>query len=338
MKKPLFLSAQDTALSGNTFQGEGRLARAPKALLGLGLVFFALASCSINRMVMKKAADMMGGSGSAAAFTSDNDIELVGDALPFAIKMYETLLANNPDHEGLLLTTGSLFVMYANAYVQGPAEMLGNEDYLEKEAQLKRAKRLYLRGAALLYRALDKKYPGFSDAGEADIGQYLIPVKKNDVPLLYWTTAGILSAYSLDVFDFELGAKIGVLSAMMERAYELDPDFNLAALDEFYIIFYGSLPEVLGGDREKAKFHFDKALEKTKGRSAGPYVAYAQALCVPAQDYEGFKEKLEQALAVDEDAEPSIRLMNVLARRKAQFLLDHAYNYFSFLPSENEEW
>ncbi|MDR0388867.1 MAG: TRAP transporter TatT component family protein [Spirochaetaceae bacterium] len=304
----------------------------------IGLVFLTCASCSINRLAMKKAADMMGGGGSTEAFTGDNDIELVGDALPFAIKMYETLLVSNPDHQGLLLTTGSLFIMYSNAYVQSPAEMLDNEDYLEKEAQLKRARQLYLRGAALLYRALDNKYPGFSSAGETAVEPYLAKMKKDDVPLLYWTTAGILSAYALDIFDFELGAKIGTLEKMMKRAYELDPDFNVSALDEFYILFYGSLPEILGGDREKAKFHFDKALEKTGGRSAGPYVAYAQTICVPVQDYEGFTEKLEQALAVDEDAEPSIRLMNVLSKRKARFLLDHAYKYFSFLPSPYEAY
>ncbi|MDR1210635.1 MAG: TRAP transporter TatT component family protein [Spirochaetaceae bacterium] len=312
--------------------------RKPPVVLALGVLVAVLASCSLNRMVMKKAADMVSSGGSASAFTEDNDIELVGDALPFAIKMYETLLASNPEHQGLLLTTGSLFIMYANAYVQGPAEKLGPEDYIKKEALLKRAKQLYLRGAALLYRALDKKYPGFSEAGEEDMGQYLGRMKKDDVPLLYWTTAGMLSAYSLDVFDFELGEKIYSLSAMIGRAYEIDPDFNISAIDEFYILFYSSLPEALGGDREKALFHFNKALEKTGGHSAGPYVAFAQAFCVPAQDYEGFRENLEKALAVDENAEPSIRLMNVLAKRKAQFLLDNDYNYFSFLPSPYEEW
>jgi predicted anti-sigma-YlaC factor YlaD len=249
--------------------------------------------------------------------------------------MYETLLAENPDHQGLLLTTGSLFIMYANAYVQGPAEMLENEDYAEKERQFRRAKALYLRGAELLYTALDNKYPGFSAFGEnGTLASYLEKMRKDDVPLLYWTAAGVLSAYSLDVFDFELGSKIQSMGAMIHRAYELDPDFNRAAIDEFYILFYASLPELLGGDKALAELHFRRALEKTGGLAAGPYVAYAQAVSIPAQDYDAFKAALEAALAVDIDADPSIRLMNVLAMRKAQFLLDHAYNYFSFLPME----
>ena len=93
-------------------------------LLGLLSLLLLLASCSINKMAMRSVSDALTGSGSADVFTGDSDPELVGDALPFAIKMYEALLAQNPDHQGLLLTTGSLFVMYANAFVQGPAEMM----------------------------------------------------------------------------------------------------------------------------------------------------------------------------------------------------------------------
>ncbi|MDR0569125.1 MAG: TRAP transporter TatT component family protein, partial [Spirochaetaceae bacterium] len=108
----------------------------------------------------------------------------------------------------------------------------------------------------------------------------------------------------------------------------LDPDYGNGTLDEFYILFYGSLPSSIGGDRAKAEEHFKRAKEKTKGLSAGPYVSYAQSIAIPAQDYETFKDSLEKALAIDPDAEPSNRLVNILAQRKARYLLDNAENYF----------
>jgi predicted anti-sigma-YlaC factor YlaD len=293
--------------------------------------------CSINKMAINAVSDALGGSGSADVFTSDPDPRLVGDAVPFAIKMYETLLSQNPDHQGLLLTTGSLFVMYANAFVQGQAEMLSPiDEYEERQEGLDRAKKLYLRGTAILYSALDKKYPGFSGAGvrEETIDGYLKNLKKEDVPLLYWAVAGTLAAYSIDVFDFDLGSKIPELTAMIARAYELDPGFNKGAIDEFYILFYASLPEILGGDMALAEVHFLRALEKTKGLSAGPYVSYAQAVCVPAQDYDAFKDNLEKALAVDPDEDPSNRLVNIISQRKARYLLDRAYDFFAFLDYE----
>lgn len=299
---------------------------------------FLLCGCSINKMAIQAVSNALTGPGGSDVFTADADPELVGDALPFAIKMYESLLAANPEHQGLLLTTGSLFVMYANAFVQGPADMLPVEDYEEREAGRNRAKKLYLRGAALLYAALDQKYPGFSAATVQDgtLPPLLAKCKKADAGLLYWTAAGWMAAYSIDVFDFELGARIPELSAMLERAYELDADFGGATLDEFCLLYYASLPEMLGGDKERAKVHFERALEKTGGNSTGAYISYAQAICVPAQDYDGFKENLERALAVDADADASTRLVNIINQRKARFLLDTAYNYFSFLPGPDE--
>ena len=297
-----------------------------------------LASCSLNKLAINAVSNALTGSGSSDVFTGDSDPELVGDALPFAVKMYEALLSQNPDHQGLLLTTGSLFVMYANAFVQGPAERLDSIDYYEERiAGLDRAKKLYLRGYALLLSALDKKYGDFSNArvDDGSLEALLKKCKKDDVPLLYWAVAGGLAAYSIDIFDFSLGSNIPRWNAMIARAYELDPDFNNGAIDDFYILFYASLPENLGGDKAKARMHFNLALEKTKGLSAGPYVSYASAICVPAQDYDTFKEYLEKALAINPDDNPSGRLVNIISQRKARYMLDNAYEFFSHLSYDD---
>jgi len=287
-------------------------------------------NCSVNTM----AANALTGAGSSTVFTGDPDPELVGDALPFAIKVYEALLDSNPKHQGLMLVTGSLFVMYANAYVQGPAEMLPQMEWQAREEGLKRAKQLYLRGDAILYRALNEKYRGFSKAAaqEDTLQAFLKKCKKEDAGLLYWAVAGGMAAFSLDIFDFDLAGRIPEWKLMIERAYELDPNYGGASLDEFLIIFYSSLPELMGGSKERAKLHFQRAMEKTGGNSAGAYVSYAQSICVPAQDYETYKDCLEKALAIDPDADVSTRLVTIISQRKARWLQDNAWNYFSFLP------
>ena len=288
------------------------------------------ASCSVNTLV----ANALTGEGSSTVFTGDSDPELVRDALPFAIKMYESLLEATPKHQGLMYTTGSLFIMYANAFVQGPADMLPFEEWQIKEEEVKRAKQLYLRGSEILCNALEAKYRGFGRAAaqEGELQPFLKKCKKEDAGLLYWAAAGGIAAYSIDVLDFDLSARIPEWSAMVHRAYELDPDFGVAALDEFFILFYASLPELMGGDKELAKVHFQRALEKTGGNSVGAYVSYAQSICIPAQDYETFKDCLEKALAIDPNADISTRLVTILSQRKARWLLDTAYNFFSFLP------
>jgi predicted anti-sigma-YlaC factor YlaD len=115
---------------------------------------------------------------------------------------------------------------------------------------------------------------------------------------------------------------------LIDRAYALDPDFNRGALDEFYILALSALPESMGGDKTRVEEHFNRALEKSRGLMAGPYVSYAQSVLIPAQDYAAFKAYLEKALAVDSNADPGSRLMNIIAQRKAQSLLDTAADYF----------
>ena len=291
-----------------------------------------MASCSINKMAINAVSNALTGEGSSEVFTGDSDPRLVGDALPFAIKMYEALLAQNPKHQGLLLTTGSLYVMYANAFVQTPAEMLDSiYDYEERTESLDRAKKLYLRGSAVLYTALDNKYAGFSSAKAQDgtLEPILKKCKKEDVALLYWAAAGGFASYSIDLFDFDLGASIPEWGAMMARAYEIDPDFGNGTIDDFYIQYYSSLPDTMGGDKAKAETHFERAKEKSNYLAAGPYVTYAKSVCVPAQDYDSFKENLEKALAIDPDEDPGNRLVNILSQKKAKFMLDNAYEYFS---------
>jgi len=280
-------------------------------------------------MASRAVADALTGEGSSDVFTGDSDPRLVGDALPFAIKMYESLLSENPKHQGLILTTGSLFIMYANAFVQGPAEMLPRSMYAEREAEMERAKKLYLRGQQILYRGLELKYSGFIEAYQKGrLSEILSKMKKTDVPMLYWAAAGGISAFSLNPFDLELGIRIPEFFALVSRAYELDPDFNSGALDDFLLLFHASVPQTMGGDKSKVEVHYRRALEKSGGLLAGPYVSYAQAVSIPAQDYDTFKAMLQNALDIDPDADPSNRLVNILSQKKARYLLDSAHLFF----------
>jgi len=306
------------------------------SILAVCSLFFA--SCSINRLAMNLVADALTGDGNADVFTGDTDPQLVGDAIPFAIKMYEALLSQNPTHQGLLNTTGSMFVMYANAFVQGPAEMLPQTRHEDRVAALNRAKSLYLRGLELLYRGLELKYPGFSAAfAENRLPEALARMRIGDVPALYWSAAAGLSAFSLNPFDLDLGMRIMEFYSLIERAYELDPNFNQGALDEFLLLFHASIPAGMGGDPSRVETYFERAVEKSGGNSAGVYVSYAQSICIPSQNYDKFREMLESALSIDVNAIPSNRLVNIISQRKARYLLANAPQFF-FLLGADDDW
>jgi predicted anti-sigma-YlaC factor YlaD len=50
-------------------------------------------------------------------------------------------------------------------------------------------------------------------------------------------------------------------------------------------------------------------------------VALAEAVCVQKQDLQGFEALLARALAVDPDADPDARLVNLVMQRRARWLL-----------------
>ena len=73
-----------------------------------------LGGCSIKETVVNYAGDAIGGGG--GVWSSDEDPQLVKEALPFALKTNESLLQVSPDHESLQEATATGFLAYALLY------------------------------------------------------------------------------------------------------------------------------------------------------------------------------------------------------------------------------
>lgn len=310
-------------------------------LMYMGFIFGLLIStsfCSIKKLAMNKVADMLSAPGGSTVFTGDNDPELVGDALPFAIKLYESLLEVLPMHRGLQLKTGSIYIMYANAFLQTPANMLTEDEYKKQEFLLQRAKNLYLRGRDILLKGLEREYPGFLK--NLDEQQYQIvfkSLKKEDVPFLYWAAAGWLGAFAIDPFDMKLGITLPRAAAMMEQVLKMDPQFGNGAVHDFYTLYYGSMPDYMGGDFDKARYHFKKAIELSQGKLTSPYLSLATSVSIKEQNLEEFKSLLNKMLDIDPEIDKDNRLLNTLNIRKAKWYLEHIDDFFLENDETNSE-
>jgi predicted anti-sigma-YlaC factor YlaD len=302
-------------------------------------VFLAMSaswSCSIKKFALNQVANALTSSEGGNVFTTDNDPDFIADALPFAIKMYESLLMSMPNHAALRLQTGSLYVMYANAFLQNPAELLPDEQYAQKSHLLKRAKNLYLRGRDMLLSGLEAKYPGFLKAlKDKAYDQAKAMAGLADIDHLYWAGAGWLGAFAIDPFDMKLGITLPQAAALMERVRELNPDYGAGSIDDFYVLYYGALPDYMGGSAEKSREHFSKALAASKGRSGGPYLSLATTVLVNEQKKDDFLAMIEHVLAIDAEKEPENRLLNVINRRRALWLKEHV-DYFFLDENETE--
>ena len=95
-----------------------------------------------------------------------------------------------------------------------------------------------------------------------------------------------------------------------------------AGFDSRRLITVESLPPQLGGSPERAREHFERAVELSDGLDAAPYVTLALGVSVPEENRAEFEDLLNRALAIDPDENTSQRLLNVVNQRRARLLLD----------------
>jgi len=265
---------------------------------------------------------------SDTTFASEEDPELVKAAAPFSLKLLESLLAETPQHRGLLSAAASGFTQYAFAFVQQDADELEARDLAAAEALRTRARRLYLRARNYGLRGLDVNHPGLPSALLADPRAAVRATTTADVPLLYWTAAGWAAAISLSKDNPELVAQIPAMEALMDRALELDDSYGRGAIHTFLVTYEMSRQGAAGDPAARARAHFERAMALAGGTSAAPLVALAEAVAIRHQNVKEFESLLGRALAMNPDANPDTRLLNLVMQRRARWLLSRKAELF----------
>jgi predicted anti-sigma-YlaC factor YlaD len=289
--------------------------------LMIALFGFLAASCSFNTL----------GTRVSSSFMQEEDAILVGDSMPILLKASEILADGRPRDPELAVTAASMAVMYAAGFVSADAAGIPDDDFDGRLAADARAKTLFLRGFRRTSAALELRVKGLRSALLAGNHEGLAKLKPKDVPLMYWTSASILGAFSLDPFDPEVSRYLASAIALLERAYELDADWDKGSLHELMIALGPALPVEMGGGMDRAEEAYRKALAASGGLRASPHVAYASSVAVQLQDYEVFKTALGAALSIDIDLDPHSRLANVIAQANARRLLASADRLFLIL-------
>ena len=303
-------------------------------LAGLALGLALTPGCSIRKLAVNKVGNALAGTGTTLA--SDDDPELIQAAAPFGLKLMEGLLAESPKHRPLLLAVTSGFTQYGYAFVQIEAEEIESQDLAKANAQRARARKLYLRARDYGLRGLEVAHPGLTNALRANPQEAVRRLKPKDVPQVYWTAAAWGAAIAQSKDDPNLVADVPIMEALMDRALALDERWDDGAIHTFLISYEQSRQGLKGDGAERARRHFDRAMELSGGRQAAPLVAYAEAVCVQKQDLKQFEELLNRALAVDISASPEHRLVNTVMQRRAKWLLGRKDELF-LIPEKPEK-
>jgi predicted anti-sigma-YlaC factor YlaD len=292
--------------------------------LGPILLAALFVGCSPATMGMNRMADAL--SATAVAYARDDDPELVRAGAPATLKMVEMMLDGRPGHSGLLMTACSGFVQYSYAFLHVESELVEQTDPRGSRDLRDRAVKMYSRGRGYCLRALAASRPRLSDALIKDPKAALTlldTAAKADVPALYWTAVAWGAELSLASNQLLRVGEIAIVRALLTRALALDETWERGAVHEALIAMNG-LPALVGGSPARARQHFERATALSEGNSALPYVTFASSVAQPARNRGEFEQALKRALAVDVSRIPDLRLANLIAQKRARFLLANA--------------
>ena len=291
-----------------------------RVLLLCSLLLPFAPGCSLRRMALDQTAAIL--KDAMPAFEKEWDFELVGAALPANIKMVEGFLESGQDNRDLLLMAAQAYTSYALVYLEDALERT-EEDSPAATALTQRTREMYLRGHRYGVRLLATRHAGFFEAidKQDSLEAALKECTAEDVPGLFWAGMPLASAVNVSRDDVTMVSQMPKARALIARALELDEAYYHAGSHMIFGSLYGSMGKTLGGDPDKAKRHFTRALELTQRRFLMVQLMYAKTLAVQLQDKALFEKLLDEVIKADLSINPTQSLANVAAKRRARRLL-----------------
>lgn len=243
------------------------------------------------------------------ALTEESDLEFAGQALPANLKLLEVMLKNSPDNERLLKLLAEGYASYALGWVE--------------DVDVERARVFYLRARDFGMRAVQQD----SDmkkalTGSADELKAVLAKKSAEhVPGVFWTAFAWGGYLNITLTDPDAIAAIPTIETMMNFVAEKDSAFYFGGAHLFLGTLYGSRSKFLGGDPEKSKLHFEKALRINGEKFLMTHVYYAKSYAVQTLNDTLFEELLTKVETTSLEVLPTFRLGNAIAKKKAKALL-----------------
>jgi hypothetical protein len=266
----------------------------------------------------------------APVLEEQTDYELARAATPAALIQIEGLLRVIPDEERLLLLAVKGWASFAYAFVEDDkerAELRGDLEQADRDRA--RARDMYLKAKGFGVRLLEGMQPGFTQAlqRDPDAAQRFMASAFTEpaaAAALFWTGYAWGSAIGVSRDDPALLADLSLAGVLVERSMELDERYYHAAGHVFLGVMHASRGASIGGDPERGRVHFEKALELTGRQALMVQLNYARFYAVQTQDRALFLRLLREVLEAKPTPGSALSLANAVARRRAERLLGQA--------------
>ena len=291
-----------------------------RTIVAAALALGAVAGCDTSRFTAQQSMGLV--TRGSAAVQEHWDVDLVGDGMPASILQLEGLYATLPDDATVGLELMRAYVSYAYGWVEDEAEEAEDRGDLDAQTErLHRALLLYLRARNIgLHHlaqhddGLDAALHGPAAALEARLGERMRD--RALAPLLLWTAQAWGLAIHTAPDDPDLVADLSTVRLLGERAVELDEAYADFGATTFLASLASAVPADAGGDPERGRALFERALAGTGRTFFAIQLQYAQSYAVTTGDRDLYIRLLREVIDGG-DPRPQVRLANRLARRRA---------------------
>ena len=251
----------------------------------------------------------------ARASSKQSDLRILREGMPAYLMLIDGMVQAMPDNEQLLIAASQSYSSFASLFV---------EDQDKEYANL-----LYGRGKQYALKSLEMR--GFKEPLQRPFDEFkegLNRLGKKDVPYIFWTATCWANWIRLNLDSMEALSELPRVETMMQRVLDIDEGFYYGGAHLFMGIWFASRPKMAGGDLKKAQGHFLKALDLGQGKFLMAYVYYANYYARKMMDKDLFNSTLQKVLETPADISPDLTLLNTMAKKKAQELLNRVEEYF----------
>ncbi len=249
-----------------------------------------------------------------AAFLNQNDPATIRDGMPAYLVLMDSLVEGSPENPAILSAAATLYATYGSVFAEKP----------ERAARLTERARSYSAKAICNAYEPSCKWSGilFEDFESTLDG---LGEKQSGVVFSHaLASAAYIRAHSS---DYAAIALLPYTEALFVRYLEINDGSDDSTVHTYLGILNTLLPSALGGDPEKGKAHFERAIELSNDQNLSAKVEYANGYARLLYERELHDRLLTEVLVADPNVS-GVTLLNVLAQEQAKELLDSADDYF----------
>lgn len=251
----------------------------------------------------------------AQAILNHDDPETVRTAIPAYLIMIDGLIDGDSDDEDMLSSGATLYAAYAGLFVD--------------DAQ--RARNLSGRAFDYGRRAACSHDENFCDIRRLpfdELGRRLALIEDaDDLTYLGALAQSWLIWIQSNASDWSAVADLPRVELLLETMLRVDENWNSGSAHVYLGMLQTVRPPALGGEPEKARAHFERAIAISGGSNLSAKVAFAERYARMVFEQELHDNLLREVIAADPRASGHT-LLNTLAQSRAHELLASSADYF----------